>query len=628
MSWTRLSLRYKIMAALTALPLAGLSLFLLLAVGVFEKDKIAYVYDTSLNASQTRAARVSAEIQSDATLAQSIAASYRADSKTLDETGREIFKAQGKILAFQIYAWDAAASAYARSVELVKDGATGLPATDADAKSPLASVKTKSIYIAKSPSPSSWMLAARLGAADDPKRAAVLALFDASEIADAFSASGIYESYLLQGNGDLVFGDASVGGEDSWGPGDLWSKLLASRAAPEGTAETASPRGRAFLASFVKVGSSELSVLSVADKRSALRAIDHLLRVSILFFIAVASVTVLLSVFAARGLTSALSGLAIATQRIAGGDFETRVDAKGGDEIGRLGRSFNVMAEEILRLMKETAEKARMETELATAKTVQETLFPPNLARLGAVDVCGHYQPASECGGDWWHYCENGDFVYLWIGDATGHGAPAALLTSAARAVASVIEMGEPRSPSECVAILNRAIWDASKGRMMMTFFLAAIDKRTGAMYYANASHEAPLLLRASDQAPSRDDYLPLNDVNNPRLGENPAFAFQEAQIQLQPGDRIVFYTDGVTDVKSPEAKAWGERRFLKTLSACLHGEPDAEKSVGAIVKELYDFRKNTPLDDDVTLFLVSYNGVEAGRGDGEPSGDADADAA
>jgi sigma-B regulation protein RsbU (phosphoserine phosphatase) len=404
-----------------------------------------------------------------------------------------------------------------------------------------------------------------------------------------------------------VFSSAENVRQD-WGPKQVWSELSKSKI-PEGIGELKSPEGRPYLASFVDTGVADLVVVSMVDKQAALRAIDLLLRKSALFFLAVLSATVIIAVLASRGLTSTLRNLSNATRAISEGDFTTRVDEQAGGEIGQLAKGFNSMASEISRLMLETAEKARMESELATAKTVQETLFPEPNAQMGNISISGHYTPASECGGDWWYYNESADKVLIWIGDATGHGAPAALLTSAARAVASVVQHDD-RSVGESLAILNRAICETSKGSMMMTFFLASIDKKTGVMTYANASHEPPLLVHDSASEPTRDDFIPLNEVNNPRLGEQNGREFKETSIQLEPGDRIVFYTDGVTDVKSPDAKAWGERRFLKSLSSELSAHPETQQALGAVVEKLWDFRSATPLDDDVTLILCRYNGA------------------
>jgi sigma-B regulation protein RsbU (phosphoserine phosphatase) len=318
--------------------------------------------------------------------------------------------------------------------------------------------------------------------------------------------------------------------------------------------------------------------------------------------------TTIISVLTSRQLTLALKKLLLATRRVSEGDFAVRVKIENQDEFGALGTSFNTMAAEVSRLMAETAQKARMEAELATAKAVQETLFPVAHAQLGPLQIAGHYTPASECGGDWWYHCEIGDYVFLWIGDATGHGAPAALLTSAARAVASVIETTYIIRPEAAMSLLNRAICDASKGKMMMTFFLAVIDRLTGRMEYVNASHEPPLLLHHSDGLGGRADFLPLNDVNNPRLGEDPSVEFKQSVVILSPGDRLIFYTDGVTDVKNPQDKAWGERRFLKTLGKSLHDYSDVVVAISDVVQQIEIYRDATPLEDDVTLFVCSYD--------------------
>lgn len=609
MNLKKLSLKYKLLAALTLIPLIGLTLFLLLAVNIFEKDKIAYIFDSSLSVSQTRATRVSSEISSVVSLAQAVVLSYRADTKNLAETGQYYFEREAKFEQLQIYALSMDTGSYERTVDLKKAGFETPAGAEAWLQDLLSAAREKLIVVWREPVGGSIWLGARFGEATDPKHVVALTRFDAGELQAVFTDRGPYMSFLIhkQGSSEPVFMSRAEA-EPGWGALDVWTDLKAKT--PEGIDELTAPSGAKHLVSFVDAGVGNLAVVSMVDRQAALQAVDDLLRKSTLFFLAVLSATAILAVLAARGLTGALRRLSTATQKVAGGDFGVRVDIKSGGEIGALANSFNTMAEEVSRLMKETAEKARMESELATAKAVQDSLFPETHAELGPVSITGHYMPASECGGDWWYYCENGDKVYIWIGDATGHGAPAALLTSAARAVASVINFGPTRTCSDALGILNRAICETSKGKMMMTFFLACIDKTTGEMSYANASHEPPLLLHADVQEPSRDDFVALNAVNNPRLGDQIDRVFKEATVQLRPGDRIVFYTDGVIDVKNPDDKNWGERRFLKTLSAELPQTSQTNHALDAVVGQLEDFRSQTALDDDVTLVLCSYKGA------------------
>ncbi|MES2963385.1 MAG: SpoIIE family protein phosphatase [Bdellovibrionota bacterium] len=607
------SLRYKLLAALTIIPMIGLSLFLLLAVNIFEKDKIAYVFDSSLSISKNRATRVTSEIGSDLSIAQAVVLSYRADTKNLAEAGQYYFEREAKFHAFQIHALNEETGVYEKTVDLAKDSVRPITTTmlESFTNDLISEARTKGIVVLREPGGPHVWLGARFGDAADPKHVVALSLFEASELAQVFSDRGPYMSFLLRNENAKtkpVF--ASIESiEGKWGPAEVWGEVSKNKI-PEGIAELKSPQGRSYLVSFVDSGVADLVVVSMVDRQAALQAVDLLLKKSVLFFLAVISATAILAVLASRGLTSALGNLSSATQKIAEGDFGVRVDEKSGGEIGSLAKSFNIMAEEVSRLIGETAQKARMESELATAKAVQETLFPEPHARMGTVQVSGYYMPASECGGDWWHYCENGDKVYIWIADATGHGAPAALLTSATRAVVSVITRGPALPVSEALGILNRAICETSKGSMMMTFFLACIDKNTGEMTYSNASHEPPLILHKTEAEPSREDFSPLNDVNNPRLGEQIDCIFKESRVQLEPEDQIVFYTDGVIDVKNPEQKQFGERRFLKLLASEMHSASVSKEALGQVVDKIESFRSDTALDDDVTLILCTYKGA------------------
>jgi sigma-B regulation protein RsbU (phosphoserine phosphatase) len=617
-----ISLRYKLLAALTLIPMVGLMLFLLLAVNIFKKDKIAYIFDSSLSVSKTRAARVNSEINGVTSLAQAVVLSYRADTKNLAETGQYYFQREAKFEAFQIHVLNPQTGSYEKTVDLVKDSAKESLGPDQEAfrNELVTQARASGLVVRKDPVGMHVWLAARFGEASDPQHVIALTLFDATEVAQVFGERGVYTSFLLRKSTaepifSSSFSSVPTSGPSSgqslksaWGPKQIWGELSKARL-PEGIGELKSPDGRAYLASYVDTGAGDLVVVSMVDREAALRAIDLLLRKSILFFIAVLSATVIIAVLASRGLTSALHALSRATGQIAEGNFTVRVSEDGGGEIETLAKGFNSMATEISRLMIETAEKARMESELATAKTVQETLFPEPNATMGNISISGHYTPASECGGDWWYYNETEERVDIWIGDATGHGAPAALLTSAARAVASVVQH-DNRSVSDSLGILNRAICETSKGNMMMTFFLASIDKKSGVMTYANASHEAPLLVHESATEPSRDDFISLNAVNNPRLGEQIDRVFKETSITLEAGDRIVFYTDGVVDIKSPDAKTFGERRFLKSLSSELTAHPETQEALGSVVEKLWSFRSSTPLDDDVTLILCRFNGA------------------
>ncbi|NJL24917.1 MAG: SpoIIE family protein phosphatase [Calothrix sp. SM1_5_4] len=315
----------------------------------------------------------------------------------------------------------------------------------------------------------------------------------------------------------------------------------------------------------------------------------------------------LISVFASNRMTSTLRELFEATTKIANGDFNVSVTARSADEVGGLATSFNWMASEVARLMSETAEKARMESELSTVRTVQETLFPPAQSQFGPIRINGHFEPASECGGDWWNYSRVGDRVFLWIGDATGHGAPAALITSAARSAAAVIESLPDISPGRALSILNRAIHQTSKGQIMMTFFVACIDLESKTFSYACASHDPPYLLRKRGDKISKRDLVPLNEVNGPRLGEQKDYQYDDITLGIEPGDLIFLYTDGILDIQDPNGKKWGERAFLRSLIDSANSGQSIEGKLNGIREEVERFRGGSHLIDDVTMVMCEY---------------------
>ncbi|UXR63203.1 SpoIIE family protein phosphatase [Bdellovibrio bacteriovorus] len=372
------------------------------------------------------------------------------------------------------------------------------------------------------------------------------------------------------------------------------------------------PRNRPFaggsLALFADGFGSQSDVTTV-EKEKALGAVQILIRKSLIFFGLLISVTVILSLFASSGLTQALTQLFDATKKVAEGDFNIRVDVKSSDEVGSLADNFNIMAAEVSRLLDQTAEKARMESELQTAKTVQETLFPETQAKIGPLAIAGYYEPASECGGDWWHYCQIGNKIFLWIGDATGHGAPAALITSAAKSASTIIERLNI-TPAKALELLNRSIYDVSKGRIMMTFFLASFDLETGELAYCNASHEAPFLMKKGEGPLKKKDLIPLNEVNNPRLGQARDSVYEQTTIQVETGDLVFFYTDGIPDIQDPAKAAWGEREFIKALIAANKDFPGVSDSVERFAQSFQAHRQGAPLIDDVTFFVVKNEGL------------------
>ena len=263
------------------------------------------------------------------------------------------------------------------------------------------------------------------------------------------------------------------------------------------------------------------------------------------------------------------------------------------------------MAGEIQRLLLETAEKTRMEGELKTARLVQETLFPKNHLKENEIEIKGYYEPASECSGDWWYYKKIKNQTMFCIGDATGHGVPAALLTAAARSAASTLEKFSGLPLHEMMEVFNRAIYNTAQGKVMMTMFLGLYDHETGVVDYCNASHEPPYFL-PNKVSLKKTDLQILNEATGPRLGEGETSTYTSVKFQLTQGDKILLFTDGVTELLNKTGDMWGERALIKCLIACHNDKKNIVATMEEIASQISTFREEHPLQDDVTYFLLT----------------------
>ncbi len=447
----RLSLRYKLMLVLSLLPIVCLSLYLIMATDLFQKDKVAYVFDSSMTVSRSIATQTRIEIEALLDQLRPICESIDPQSKDFTSVGKVLLQKQKRIRALLVLQKNEAG--YEQVASFARDPQKDQPFLTNTAlieKLRDESTRAQSYLSQIKEFPGAIGISFRAGDLNDPHHQIVVALYESEDFMSSYESEGLYRTYLMNKSGMIA-----VGPDDEMILQDLKTRLNAPM--PDGTAEMKGSDRQTYLVSYAATGFGDLMVVSYVNKKKALKAVEVLVAKSLMFFVALIASTVVISVFAARQLTSQLSLLFEATKKIANGDFNVKIETRSRDEIGGLAQSFSWMAQEVSRLMSETAQKARMENELATVKTVQETLFPPACMTFGPLEIVGHFEPASECGGDWWSYSRVDNRVFLWIGDATGHGAPAAMITAAARSAAAVIEAFPDMTPGAGLKILNHA---------------------------------------------------------------------------------------------------------------------------------------------------------------------------
>jgi sigma-B regulation protein RsbU (phosphoserine phosphatase) len=295
--------------------------------------------------------------------------------------------------------------------------------------------------------------------------------------------------------------------------------------------------------------------------------------------------------------------------QIAQGDLEARVEVRSGDEVGVLAENFNYMADQIAVLLTDTADKAALEKELEVTRVVQERLLPTvNEIRVGSLSLAAFYEPASTCGGDWWtcHDLPEGKSLIV-VGDVTGHGVPAAMVTATAKAACDVVRALSRRGLGlpALMDLMNFAILESAKREFQMTCFASIHDPTTNVLEFANASHNPPLLFRPFEQGRARFKSLLGSGT---RLGDssNPSIEFLKQD--LRPGDIVIWYTDGIIDCVNKDDVEYGIKRFMTSIDRI--GDVTAVDMRDRVVAEALAFYGSTPRRDDMTLVVGKVDGI------------------
>ncbi|MGK5093563.1 SpoIIE family protein phosphatase [Deltaproteobacteria bacterium TL4] len=263
----------------------------------------------------------------------------------------------------------------------------------------------------------------------------------------------------------------------------------------------------------------------------------------------------------------------------------------------------------------------RLTHELQTAHTVQELLLPQAEPQLEEIDIASFYQSASETGGDWYdyHYYQEDNRLDVLIGDVTGHGVSAALITAMAHSVFHSMEEHRRRivtketlryqflHPSYILQILNALLCSTTEKSFAMTFLYSAINLDKKVMVYSGAGHNPCYLWRPEGfiqpvENKKTTQYIkPLFTRSNP-LGYDKRSVYKLEFVELQKDDVIIWYTDGLTENYNDQRVEFGNNRLKHVIQTC-HGL-EAREIRNRIVEAAMRHYGNQPGEDDVTLIV------------------------
>jgi len=238
----------------------------------------------------------------------------------------------------------------------------------------------------------------------------------------------------------------------------------------------------------------------------------------------------------------------------------------------------------------------QQEQELDKAREIQEGLLPKKIPQVRGLEVAGTWLPARVVGGDYFDVLKFSESkIGVCIGDVVGKGISAALLMAnlqaSFRAFAS-----EAVSPGTLVSKLNEVISNNIAADKFVTFGYCLIDTTDNRLTYAGAGHCPPILFHKSGEA------VPLKEGGTP-LGIFPDRKYEDAGLQLESGDRLVLYTDGLTEAMNSDEQEFGERRLIELGSRNI--ALSASEMLAASKKEVVSFC-NDSFQDDFTLVVVA----------------------
>ena len=246
----------------------------------------------------------------------------------------------------------------------------------------------------------------------------------------------------------------------------------------------------------------------------------------------------------------------------------------------------------------EVARRESAAREMEFAKAVQTRLFPQHHPDIVGLDCVGRCSPALDVGGDYFDWMElPGGELGIVIGDVSGKGVPAALLMASLQASFRAITLAGVSDLADLMGKLNLLMYDASPSNRFATSFCCVYDPSSGQLRYSSAGHNPALLVRANSNEPA---WLRTPGI---ALGLRRKSIFKQAELILTAGDRLVLYTDGVTEARNQEGDEFGEQRLFETIRSVENSS--AGEMVDAVLEAVHRFAAGTPQHDDITLITA-----------------------
>jgi sigma-B regulation protein RsbU (phosphoserine phosphatase) len=253
------------------------------------------------------------------------------------------------------------------------------------------------------------------------------------------------------------------------------------------------------------------------------------------------------------------------------------------------------------RLHAQEIQQQLVNQELETARAIQKSFLPQTIPQHPGWDIGAFWRPMREVAGDFYDFYDLADErLAVVIADVSGKGVPAALFMALSVTVLR-FAMGLDFAPAQLMDRSNQAIIANQGSKMFATAFAGYLDLQAGAMRFASAGHNPPLLYRA---ATGRCEYL---EVAGVAMGVFQSAEYDEELVALVPGDVLVLYTDGITEAIDEDEEEFGEEQLEELIVQ--HADRSAQELTNLIVDAVTDFTRGQGSFDDETLVVVKRSG-------------------
>ena len=242
-----------------------------------------------------------------------------------------------------------------------------------------------------------------------------------------------------------------------------------------------------------------------------------------------------------------------------------------------------------------------IQSDLAVAGEIQKAILPcrfPPFPEIKRLVIYASMTPAKEIGGDFYDFFRlDDDRIGLVIADVSGKGVPAALFMAVSNTLLRSISMTKDNS-QDCIDELNRLLCRVNVNSMFVTVFYGILNHRTGELDYTNGGHNPAYILRGKNGELERLGRFP-----NLVVGGFEDFSYKSESAQLNPGDSLFLYTDGITEAFDAKEQPFGDERLEDSLVELYHD--DAKTIIEGVYADLGDFIGDTTQSDDITMVVV-----------------------